>query len=161
MKRMILILVASLSLVGMAVTAAAEPMRTPVPSPGDFVTVGCGFPVAGHFPVWDVMATTFDNGQGAIERIESGAATVQLTNPQTEEVVELNISGPLTLRVFSDGSSIRQLVGPWFFRDFPPGQGVPSMFVTEGRITIRTDAHGNVSVERSGRLIDLCAELAP
>jgi len=159
-KPVVLVLTAVLAL-GAAATASADPAdRTPIPPPSDQISTGCGFPVLVEYVEWNVISTTFSSEASPLVEIQSGVAKVRLTNLETGESIELNISGPLTLQVFADGSTVESRVGPWLFVDVPPGQGVPPLFLSEGRVTFTFDAAGNLTIASSGRVVDLCAQLA-
>ena len=138
-------------------TASADPgTRTPVPRPDDNTDTGCGFDVLVEYVEWNVVSTTFSNDASPVVEIDSGVAKVRLTNP-TGKTITVNISGPLVVKVFSDGSVVLAEGGPWLHAGVP---GLPAIFLTEGRVTITIDAAGNVTVAGRGRIVDLCAALA-
>ena len=141
-----------------AATASADPgTRTPVPLPDDNTVTGCGFDVLVDYVESNVVSKTFSNDASPVVEILSGVAKVQLTNLETGETIAVNISGPLVVKAFGDGSVVLAQEGPWFHIDFP---GLPAIFLTEGRVTITIDAAGNVTVDGRGRIVDLCAALA-
>jgi len=134
--------------------------RTPVPPPDDVISTGCGFKILVEYVDWNVVSTTFATSASPLVEIQSGVAKVRLTNLETGEAITLNISGPLVVQAFSDGSSVLAEEGPWLHVDVPPGLGVPAVFLTQGRVVFTFDAEGDVTTTSSGRLVDLCAELA-
>jgi len=141
-----------------AATASADPVtRTRVPPPDDLTVTGCGFDVLVQSVEWNIVSTTFNNDASPVVEIQSGSAKTQLTNLETGETITVNISGPLVVKVLGDGSSIIAEEGPWLHFLVP---GLPAIFLTEGRVTITIDTAGNVTVANSGRIVDLCAELA-
>jgi hypothetical protein len=164
MRRIVSMLV-GVAAVAMALagsTQAVEPARVPLPIPDDSVRLDlCAFPVEFHYLDWGVKTTTHEHRDGTLVTIETGVAKVRLTNLDSGESHDLNISGPAKLLVRPDGSFVLTGTGPWLFSDVPPGLGLPSLFLTSGHFEVRADAEGSlVSFERVGRLVDLCAELA-
>jgi hypothetical protein len=141
-----------------AATASADPgTRTPVPRLADNIDPACGFDVLVDYGQWNIVSTTFSNDASPVVEIVTGVAKAQLTNLETGKTIAVNISGPLVVKVFSDGSVVLSDVGPWLFNEIP---GLPGIFLSEGRVTITIDAAGNVTADGNGRLVDLCAALA-
>ena len=141
-------------------TLAAKPVGVPLPEDGVRLDL-CAFPVQFHYLQWGRKATTHEHGDGTLVTIETGVAKVRLTNLDSGESLDLNISGTGKLRVSPDGSFVFAGNGPWLFSDVPPGLGLPPLFWTSGHFEVHADTQGNlVSFERVGHLVDLCAELA-
>lgn len=143
-----------------AAPASADPVtRTPIPLPEDNIDKACGFDVLVDYleSESNVVWKTFSNDASPVVAIGSGVAKVQLKNLETGKTIAVNISGPLVVKVFSDGSVVLSDVGPWLFNEIP---GLPGIFLSEGRVTIAIDAAGNVTIDGNGRLVDLCAALA-
>ena len=163
MKRILAILATAIGFVMLAPPVGAEPpTQVTIPIPEDFVRDDlCAFPVEFHYLQWRRMATTHENGTGTLTTIENGVAKVRLTNLDSGESLDLNISGPGKLRVFPDGSFVFNGSGPWLFSDVPPGLGLPPLFWSSGRFQVNADTQGNlVSFEPPRRLVDLCPALA-
>jgi hypothetical protein len=156
-RALFLALTVVVALCATAVASASPPTRTPVPPLDDVTVTGCGFDVLVETVVWNVVATTFHNDASPVVEIVTGVAKVQFTNLDTGETIAVNISGPLVVKAFGDGSVVLAQEGPWFHIDVP---GLPAIFLTEGRVTITIDAAGNVTIDGNGRLVDLCAALA-
>lgn len=141
-----------------AATASADPVtRTPSPPLEDNIDTACGFDVLVDYMQSNVVSTTFSNDASPVVEIWTGVAKVQLTNLETGKTIAVNISGPLVVKAFRDGSVVLSDVGPWLFNEIP---GLPGIFLSEGHATITIDAAGNVTADGKGRLVDLCAALA-
>jgi hypothetical protein len=156
-KPVVLALTVVVALCAAATASANPPTRTPVPPLDDVTVTGCGFAVLVETLEWNVVSTTFSNDASPVVEILSGVAKTQFTNLETGETITVNISGPLVVKVFSDGSVVLAEQGPWFHIDVP---GLPAIFLTEGRVTITIDAAGNVTIDGNGRIVDLCAALS-
>ena len=163
MKRILAILTTAIGFVMLAPPVGAEPpTRVPIPIPEDGVRDDlCAFPVEFHYLQWRVKATTHEDGTGTLVTITTGVAKVRLTNLDSGESLDLNISGTGMLRVRPDGSFVFTGNGPWLFSDVPPGLGLPPLFWTSGHFQVNADTQGNlVSFDRVGSLVDLCEALA-
>ena len=164
MKRILFVLATAIGFALMigAAAGAKPPTRLPLPIPDDGVRADlCSFPVEFHYLQWGRKAKIHEHADGTVVTVETGVAKVRLTNLESGESLDLNISGPGKLEVKPDGSFVFTGNGPWLFSDVPPQLGLPPFFLTKGHFEVRADADGNfVSFERVGRLVDLCAELA-
>jgi len=163
MRRILTILVTA---IGFAILAppvgAGPPSRALLPVPEDSIRDDlCAFPVEFQFLQWGAKSTTHEDGTGTLVTITTGVAKVRLTNLDSGESLDLNISGTGMLRVRPDSSFVFTGNGPWLFSDVPPGLGLPPLFWTSGHFQVNADTQGNlVSFERVGSLVDLCEALA-
>ena len=157
LKPVVLALTVAVALCATATASANPPTRTPVPLPEDNIDTGCGFDVLVDYVESNVVSKTFSNDASPVVEILSGVAKVQLANLETGKTIAVNISGPLVVKVFGDGSVVLADDGPWLHGGVP---GLPAIFLTEGHVIITIDAAGNVTVDGRGRIVDLCAALA-
>ena len=146
--------VLTLSVVGVA--SADPPSR-------DFVPAS---PASGRFCAdFDVLVNPVQNNEYAIAF--SGGATIitgryvaQLTNLENDKTIEVNASGPVF--VSADGSAITLRGNSLLFGEagfFGPGSTATLQLVS-GVVTVTASSGGVTGVTKTGRIRDLCAELA-
>jgi len=134
--------------------AAAKPVKSPVPF-SDVTGQFCeDFPVLVQATTNKVFVITFDSGRV----LSAGAFKLRLTNLETNEVINVNASGPVMFS--SDGATVTLrgnsvLAGETGF--FGPGSP-PRLSLISGSVVIDL-ATGSVLSE-TGRSRDLCARLA-
>ena len=153
MRRIIALLVATLALLLSAAPASAiAPERTRL-EPLEFTISGsCSFDV--HYEELRVSGhalTFFDRNGDFSKAIISGNWIIRLTNVETGESLRLNISGQFYIRdsFVAHGRNLLFHVVP-----------EPIMVLAVGNADV--DLAAGLSVSRSrGRLIDICAILAP
>jgi len=144
----------TLSLVGVA--SADPPSRSFVPAS----------PASGRFCAdFDVLVTPVINKEYAIT-FSSGATIItgrfgaQLTNLANEKTIEVNASGPVF--VSADGATITLRGNSLLFGEagfFGPGSP-PTLQLVSGVVTISFSSEGITGVSKTGKVRDLCAELA-
>ena len=138
--------------------APAAPTRVEPPStlPEPFLLPAgtCPFPVQVTFLADKEKTTTFSDKDGnQVRSIQTGTLKVQLTNLDTGQTLNLNISGPQVS--YPDGTSITR--GPWLFF-FPPDntQGQEAgLILIHGRTEYTADSFSVLS----GNVQDVCAAL--
>jgi hypothetical protein len=146
-------------------TAIADaPTRFELPPPADRVDTFCGFPMlVAVEQAQPARVTIFYDPMGNVVRSTGTfpGTQVTLTNLETGESFVHSLSGSGVIEFNADGSSTLTATGPWGI--WPRIDGVRGRFITVGLVIEATDATGAV-VSRTleaGRLIDVCAELAP
>ena len=152
-----------------AVAAAAQRPHSPAGT-GDLVSLPagdyCEFAVSVEFLTFNqyvIQETT--SPDGTLTQHITGHATALVTNLESRASLSLNISGPATVFVYSDGSFSADASGPnllWTTKanSFP---GVPPLSYTKGRVRFDVNASGlTTSYQLAGgaRQTDICALLA-
>jgi hypothetical protein len=150
MPRTILALAALLALLAASAAFGGKPVREPIFFE-DFVAEDvCPFPV--------LIETTANKEYVKIfeDRIMvNGKLFTRLTNLETGESLDLNISGPATI------SQTEVLRGRGLLILFPEDAGGPGLLLTTGRVElIRGEDGFIVGMSTSGRTVDVCAALA-
>jgi len=168
---LIVALGALLGMLGGMVTASPALARGPqwelLPAdpftiPGD---THCGFDVGVSFPVNKAYAKLLKAPDGVVAILATGAVTASLPNLGTGKTLTENISGPVQLTVFPDGSAVVAFKGLTLVT-LEPAQakqfGLPILGVTAGPLTASYDPDGNLlSASLQGTvLVDLCAALS-
>ncbi|HET7856095.1 MAG TPA: hypothetical protein VFL41_06520 [Gaiellaceae bacterium] len=155
---MVAVLGAALALAPLA--SADRPIRIVLDDPPDATGQFCeDFEVRVHTTRNNEVLTIFTSGAALV----TGALRVEVTNVETDETIGLNIPGPG--RFSADGSTLLG-TGPWlvFGAEGDLGEDSPPQmnFVT-GRLVLTFDETGSVSSFSvlSGRVVDICAALAP
>jgi hypothetical protein len=93
--------------------------------------------------------------------IASGRVTVRVTNLETGESVEHNISGPGVFTFLPDGSLLLEGGGPWFIYLPEAAPGDPGLWFTTGRLTGVVTTEGHLTDwDVQGTVTDVCALLA-
>jgi hypothetical protein len=166
MRRAILTLALALLAVLLVTPAAVadRPTREELPPGGDFVDTFCGFPMLLDFeqPHPGTVTLFYDQAGNLVRSFATfPGLRVTITNLETGESIAHDLSGPGVIEFNADGSTTLTATGPWGI--WPRMNGIRGRFITIGRVIEQTDATGAL-VSRtleSGRLIDVCAELAP
>ena len=156
------VLVAALAI---APTAnAGKPTTETFPPPPDFTVSAsvCGFPVLVHSEGTSVVTTFTDEDGNVLRQILTFPGSRQsFTNLNTSESILVATNGPGELGFNPDGSSSLTGTGPWSWIGHPV-TGEPGIFLTQGRFVANFDAAGSrTSFNLAGRIVDLCAEIAP
>jgi streptogramin lyase len=152
------------------VTAAPAVARGPKWEfqPADPTTLSadyCGFEIGLEFPVDRAYAKILKASDGTMIFLATGSLTVLDTNLSTGKTASANISGPVKVTSFPDGSftfSKKGLAGLVLSPADAQRFGVPTVGVTAGAQTISFDPDGNVtSFSLQGHvLMDACAALS-
>lgn len=133
-------------------TAGAEqPTREFIPASDITITDSCSFDVGIHVVANNEYGITFANGPTLV----TGALKVTLTNlSDPSKSITLNIPGPGSYTVTSDGGLTVDARGPWLF--FYPGV----LLYSAGRSTLSVSASGEISLrQQGGTSTNLCALL--
>jgi hypothetical protein len=138
-------------LIAATAALAAPPTREPLVLE-DFVAENvCSFPVLIEATANKEFVTFFEDGRILV----TGKLFARLTNVETGESLELNISGPVTV---TDTEVLR---GRGLLILFPEDAGGPGLVLTSGRVVLIRGEDGfiaNASI--TGRSVDVCAALA-
>ena len=143
-----------LSLVGVA--SADPPTRSFVPAPpasGRFCT---DFDVLVEAVENNEYATTFSSGATII----TGRLVEELTNLANDTTIRINASGPVF--VSEDGATVTLRGNTMLFGeagDFGLGSP-PTLQLVSGVVTVSLSSEGITGVSKTGKVRDLCAELA-
>jgi hypothetical protein len=163
MRRGLLLL--STVLIALAVAPAAtanKPTREIIPAPDDrLITDQCAFPVLGHIEGYEIDTTFTDSAGNPVKLLGVFPGnTLTLTNLLTGTSITVGATGSFQLRLNPDGSASGMVTGQgaWLSN---PVTGEPGIWHQSGRVTATIDAEGNTtSVSSTGKLIDLCPQLA-
>lgn len=160
MRGLLLTLVVTLPLLVLAPSAlAAKPTHERLPIDDEFVDDSCGFPVNVDQTGYVVRITwTAEDGSVRVKEAYPQYKST-FTNPATGKSITVNIAGPAHISERADGSFSLTGTGSWFW-PFHPDTGAPGLFLTSGRFVFSVDSEGNESFTRTGRIVDLCAQLA-
>jgi hypothetical protein len=143
---------------------ADSPTREELPPAGDSVDTFCGFPIFVDFEeAQPATVTIFYDQAGNLIRSMGifPGHSVTLTNLDTGESLAHDLSGSGVIEFHADNSTTQTATGPWGI--WARMNGIRGRFITVGRVIEVRDATGAL-VSRTleaGRLIDVCAELAP
>jgi hypothetical protein len=148
----ILVAAALASLVVATAAAGGPPTREPLLLEGfEFENV-CKFPVVIEVTANKEFVTFFDDGRIHV----TGKLFVRVTNTDSGESLDLNISGPGLLSPDSERSGGRGL-----FILFPEDEGGPGLVVTTGRVDVVRGEDGFIDdLTVRGKSVDVCAALA-
>jgi hypothetical protein len=128
------------------------------------VDTSCGFDVAVHASALGGIDILKVDSAGNFRDISEVQLSVEvLTNVQTGKTIRVNISGggKFTGNVNAAGFTVAGTgTGAWGWPRNPDNPTELGIFVTNGRFVETVDSQGNVTVSRTGRLRDMCAELA-
>lgn len=148
-----------------AMGTSGKPIRSPLPNAPFTVAAGqaCTFPLVGTIIASDEVTNTFPpepNGD-VVEHI-SGRLVLGLTNGNTNQSIQVNISGPGTEVFHTDGSVTVTTEGRSLFifgpTSIPAG---PSTIIYEGRAVEDITPSGQVIlVSPGGNAQDVCAALS-
>jgi len=166
MRRGLLLLSTLLIVLAVASVAGAnKPTREVFPGQADVVFAAdqCGFPVLGHIDGGEIITTFTDKAGTAVKQITVFPGNkVTLTNLDTGKSITLPGTGASSARLQSDGSVLYAATGHGIFAPNPV-TGEPGIWYLSGRGTVAFDAVGNLTSfpVATGRLVNLCARLAP
>jgi hypothetical protein len=164
MRRGLLLLSTVLLALALVPAAAANrPMREIIPAPDDrVITDQCAFPVLGHIEGSEIDTTFFDRAGNPVKLLGVFPGnTLTLTNLDTGRSITVGATGSFQLRVERDGSGSAMVTGQGAWPDGNPITGEPGIWYQSGRVSATFDAEGNTtSINSTGILVDLCAELA-
>ena len=161
MKRLIGVMLVALVPFLVAPSARAEkPEITRTEVDDEFVLDDlCAFAVDVHITGTVVdISTTDENGTHVTEVVPQGE--IVLTNVETGESTTVHIGGPAFIDFDPDGSVTVVGAGGGIIFGIIPETDEPGIVQVNGRFVISFDPEGNVTFSRSGRLVDLCSELA-
>jgi hypothetical protein len=164
MRRGIVLLLTLLVVLAVAPAASADkPMREIIPGQDDVVITGqCAFPVLIHIEGREIITTFTDKAGDPVKQIvvfPGNKAT--LTNLDTGKSITVVTTGLAKVRLRSDGSVFSVAAGHGLFAP-NPATGEPGIWYLSGRGTATVDTQGNLtSPPPSGKLVNLCARLAP
>ena len=160
MRRSVTFLTALLVVVGGTFASPAYADK-PQPIEDRFVDrSSCDFPVAIH--IWGKASYKAFTRDGVLykEIATSPGFKVSFTNLRTQETVRYAITSPGIVKQEQSGQTTFVEVGPWAWQ-FNPITGEEGWWITRGRHVTVYDADGNIiSATFSGRLIDVCNEVA-
>ena len=164
MRRGLLLLSTLVMALAVAPAATAnKPMREVNPAPGDRLISGqCTFPVLGHIEGSEINTTFTDRAGNPVRLLGVFPGnTLTLTNLDTGKSITLGATGSFQLRAEPDGSGSGMVTGHGAWPDGNPVTGEPGIWYQSGRVSATFDSEGNTtSIESTGRLVNLCAELA-
>ena len=122
----------------------------------------CDFPVMQEVVVNREYGLLFPVAQdGSQLMLVTGSLVLREINEATGKSIVVNASGPGKLTFNADGSLVASGGGRWTVFLFPTDVGGPSFHLTTGRVTVRIEADGTVSLAIfPNRTTDLCAALA-
>jgi hypothetical protein len=161
MKRLIgVMLVALVPFLAAPSARADRPTITRTEVDDEFVLDDlCAFAVNVHITGTFVDITTTDeSGTHVTEVVPKGKAV--LTNLETGASTTVHIGGPAFIDFDPDGSVTIVGAGGGIIFGIIPETGEPGLVQVNGRFVLSFDPEGNESFTRSGRLVDLCSELA-
>ena len=166
MRRVLLLLMTVLIVLAVASAASAnKPARDIVPGQDDVVFTAdqCGFPVLGHIEGGEIITTFTDKAGTVVKQIVVFPGNkVTLTNLDTGKSITILGTGSSSARLQPDGSVVYTAAGHGVFAPNPV-TGEPGIWYLSGRGTITVDAAGNMTSfpAATGKLVNLCAQLAP
>ena len=142
--------------------AADKPDSHIRPAPDDVTITGqCAFPVLGHIEGAEID-TTFTSKAGNIRLLGVFPGnTLTLTNLDAGKSITVGATGSFHLTLQADGSGSAMVTGQGAWPDGNPVTGEPGIWYQSGRVMFTRDAEGNVTVESTGTLVNLCGQLAP
>jgi hypothetical protein len=153
--------------IALAVAPAAtanRPAREVISAPDDMVITGqCAFSVLAHIEGREIDMTFTNRAGDPVKLIGVFPGnTVTLTNlddPGTS--ITLGATGSFQLRAERDGSASAKVTGHGAWPAGNPVTGEPGIWYQSGQVSATFDADGNMtSVNNTGRLVDLCTQLA-
>lgn len=161
MRRLVVIFLGVvLALVFASAASADKPVKEPLPAEDFTLTDVCSFEVGLEITANKEFIKTFSNGRQLI----TGTFRVRATNLESEESLDLNISGPGVVTENPDGSVTLEAHGPWLLWFFPDdlGPGSPGqLFVNHGNIVQTFRGDGGITIDKqTGSQTDICAALA-
>lgn len=154
MTRSLRLFVATALVALLAATAASagKPVREPLFLEGFELPKVCAFPVFIEITANKEFVTFFEDGRIHV----TGKLFARLTNLDSGESLDLNISGPALISPDSE-----RIHGRGLFILFPEDVGGPGLVLTTGRLDIIRGEDGFVDeFDLRGRSVDVCAALA-
>jgi hypothetical protein len=154
MVRSITALAAAVVVALLAVTGASggKPVREPLFIEGFELPNICRFPVFIDVTANNEFVTFFDDGRVHV----TGKLFVTVTNMDSGESLELNISGPAVISPDSE-----RILGRALLFLFPEDVDGPGLILTTGRVDIIRGEDGFIDdLSVRGQTVDVCAELA-
>lgn len=141
---------------------ANKPIREVISAPDDRVIADqCAFPVLGHIEGKEIDTTFTDKDGNPVKLIGVFPGnTLTLTNLDTRRSITVGATGSFQLRLNPDGSAAGKVTGQgaWLSN---PVTGEPGIWYQSGQVTATLDEEGNTtSVSNTGKLVDLCPQLA-
>jgi hypothetical protein len=162
MRRVLIVLItlATFVLVTAGPAAAVPPTHEPVPTPDDFIISDCGFDILLHALVNEEILTTFFDQEGNVVRQHiSGTLKIRLTNVETGETQDLNISGPGTYTFPPDGSVLLVGTGEWLWAGLSNRPG--ELLFTKGRFELTFTPEGEaILTDPAPNETDMCDVLS-
>lgn len=156
----VLITLTALMLAVVAPVAAVPPSREEIPLPEGLI-----IPVSGIRPFdleilvltsGETLTTFFDQSGNVVMQLTTGPLKVRVTDLQTGESLDLNISGPG--RILEDGETMI-LTGRWL--NIVPDLGL--VWLTTGTVVVAIDPETGFIVSfisTAGQVEDICEALA-
>jgi hypothetical protein len=141
---------------------ANKPIREVLPAPADrLIADQCAFPVLGHIEGKEIDTTFTDQDGNPVKLIGVFPGnTLTLTNLVTRKSITVGATGSFQLRLNPDGSSTGKVTGHGVWLSNPV-TGEPGLWYQSGQVTAAIDEEGNTtSVSNTGKLVDLCPQLA-
>ena len=147
-RRSLLLVLATVTALTLSVVApgtAVPPTREDI-SFGTFTVEGiCSFPVEIEaLTDGETLTRFFDQGGNVVMELTSGPLQVRITNLDTGESIELNVSGPGQLVIDEEQATLTQH-GPWLtfvfpgaFEDDPDFE--PGLYFTKGPVVAEFDS---------------------
>jgi hypothetical protein len=141
---------------------ATKPVRERLPNADAVIEGVCDFAVDIHVLVDNEYITTFfDNDGNPTHANINGHLVVRLTNLDTGDSVDRNISGPGTL--YFGETVVLKATGAWMFIFLPDmlGEGSPPMFIiNHGQFWLDFGEEFQTILLQTGHQEDVCATLA-
>jgi hypothetical protein len=143
--------VALLAVLATGAAGAAQPIKEPLVIEDEEFDNLCPFPVLLEITANKEYVKFFSDGRLLV----NGKLFARITNLDTDESLDVNISGPAHITLVSERSS-----GRGIFLLFPEDVGGPGLVLTTGRVDVVRGEDGfitNLSVK--GTTLDVCAAL--
>ena len=160
--RVLLLSIVLIALVVAPTATADKPIREVIPAPDDVIITGqCDFPVLGHIEGSEIDTTFTDKDGNPVKLLGVFPGnTLTLTNLGSRTSITVGATGSFQLRANPDGTASGKVTGhgAWLGN---PVTGEPGIWYQSGQVSATLDAEGNTtSVDSSGTLVNLCAQLA-
>jgi hypothetical protein len=141
-----------LAVFGASASLGAQPIREPLVIEDEDFNNLCAFPVRLEITANKEYVKLFSDGRIFV----NGKLFVRITNLDTGESLDVNVSGPAHITLVSERSA-----GRGIFLLFPQDVGGPGLILTTGRVDVVRGEDGfitNLTVK--GTSVDVCAALA-
>lgn len=158
-RSLVLLAVAVTAALLIPVASATRPVKEFLPFEGATLPGICPFTVEIDVLANKEFSKTFSNGRMLI----TGKLKITLTNAETGNSIDANISGQGVFSFHEDGSATLHAHGRWLFFFFPGelGPGEPGrMFLNSGRVIVNLGPEGVDISRRMGHMRNVCAALA-